>query len=368
MKNIALIVDDVELNREILIDMLEDSYECMEAEDGEEAIELMEKFSDRIAIVLLDLVMPKCDGSQVLEKMNQTGWINTLPVLVISSDASLSMKQKCFSDGVFDYIQKPFDRLLVLQRIKNATESFSYKNNLEEKVNEQTRELRAQNEKLNEINEKVIELLGAVVEARNLESGFHIKRVKEYTRILAGIMAERYPETGLTPHRIELIVAASPLHDIGKIMITDAILLKPAKLTPTEYEYMKTHTTCGYDLLRNANNIWNEEYNLVCLEVARYHHERWDGKGYPEGLKGDAIPISAQLVSIADVYDALVTDRPYKKAFTSEKAYQMILNGECGKFNPKLIECFITARPAMEEFMKQTKAVPVYDFEDPASH
>ena len=340
--------------------MLEDSYKCIEATDGEEALALMEQYQDRIAIVLLDLIMPKSDGLCVLHTMEKRGWNNSMPVLIISSDASMAMQQKCFSYGVFDYIQKPFDRILVMQRVKNAVDSYSYKNNLEEKVNEQTKELRAQNDKLNQINDKVIELLGSVVEARNLESGLHIKRVKEYTRILANVMAKRHPEMGLTDHLIDLIVAASPLHDIGKIMITDDVLLKPGRLTPEEYEYMKTHTTKGHELLKYASNIWNEEYNNACLEIARYHHERWDGHGYPDGLAGDDIPISAQLVSIADVYDALVTDRPYKKPFSTEKAYEMIMNGECGVFSPKLLECFEYARNDMEKYTAQTTVFSHY--------
>ena len=353
MKRVALIVDDVEMNREILIDMLDDTYDCREAANGEEAIEILKNSSD-IAIMLLDLVMPGMGGLEVLQAMRLNGQIDSIPVLVISSETSMDTQQKCFSYGVFDYIQKPFDRLLVLQRVKNAVDSYAYKNNLENQVREQTKELRIQNEKLEGINESVIELLGSVVEARNLESGLHIKRVKEYTRILAQTMRDHYPECGLDDHQINLIVSASPLHDIGKILITDDVLLKPGKLNDEEYAYIKTHTTKGCELLKYANHIWSAEYNEVCYEIARHHHERYDGKGYPDNLVGEEIPLSAQLVSVADVYDALVTDRPYKKPFAPDVAFQMIMNGECGAFSPRLLDCFRIARNRMEQFTAQT--------------
>ena len=219
-----------------------------------------------------------------------------------------------------------------------------------------------------EINEEVIELLGSIVEARNLESGLHIKRVKGYTGILANTMKERYPEYGLTDRSIKLIMAASPLHDIGKIMISDAVLLKPGRLSPEEFEYMKTHTTGGCELLKYAGNLWTEDCRRVCMEITRHHHERWDGSGYPDGLAGDDIPISAQLVSVADAYDALVTERTYKKSCTPDAAYQMIIRGECGKFNPKLIDCFTAARPAMEEYTAKTVLLSVQDSQHSPSY
>ena len=200
--------------------------------------------------------------------------------------------------------------------------------------------LKEQAKKLEESNEKIIDILGTVVESRNLESGEHIKRVKGLTGVLALQVMADYPEYGLDEQKVEAIVAASSLHDVGKISIPDHILLKPSRLTEKEFEYMKLHTTKGCEILDKIEGIWDEEYKEMSYEICRYHHERYDGKGYPDHLEGEQIPISAQIVSIADVYDALVCERVYKKAFPKDIAFHMIMNGECGVFSPKLLECF----------------------------
>ena len=194
----------------------------------------------------------------------------------------------------------------------------------------------------------MIDILGTVVEYRNLESGQHIERVKGYTKLLAEQLMKDYPEYGLTSDKVSVITSASALHDIGKIAIPDAILMKPGKLTQEEFEYMKSHTTKGGEILNSIKNVWDEEYGKVSYEICRHHHERYDGRGYPDGLKGEQIPLSAQIVSIADVYDALVNERVYKSAFSKEKAFQMIVTGECGVFSPKLLDCFWNARRAFE--------------------
>ena len=205
------------------------------------------------------------------------------------------------------------------------------------------------NAKLRENNQQIIDMLGTVVEYRNLESGEHIKRVKGYTGILAECAMKEYPEYGLTEEKIHTIVAASSLHDIGKITIPDSILLKPGRLTEDEYEYMKSHTIRGCELLDEIDQEWEPDYKKVSYEICRHHHERYDGKGYPDGLKGEEIPISAQLVSVADVYDALVNERCYKDAYSPDEAYRMIINGECGVFSPKLMEVFRKVRRDFEE-------------------
>ena len=199
-----------------------------------------------------------------------------------------------------------------------------------------------------------MDVLGTVVEYRNLESGEHIKRVKEFTNILAEKAAEKYPEYGLTPEKIAVIVAASPLHDIGKIAIKDSVLLKPGRLTDEEFEYMKSHTIRGCELLDSIKEDWNDDTMKYAYEICRHHHERYDGKGYPDGLVGDEIPICAQLVSVADVYDALVNERCYKDAFSKEDAYRMIITGECGVFSPKLMESFRKVRPAFEKLANKS--------------
>jgi putative two-component system response regulator len=345
----------MELNREILEEILQEQYNTISAENGKQAIEMIEKYKTDISVMLLDIVMPELDGYGVLEYMKQNDYIGKIPVLVISGENSIKIEKRCFEMGASDYVRKPFDNALVCNRVRNIADLYGYKNGLEEKVHNQTETLRTQYKllqkqakELKEKNENIIDILGTVVECRDMESGEHIQRVKEYTRILAEEMMQDYPEYGLTKHKIEIISSASALHDIGKIAIPDHILLKPGKLTAEEYEYMKSHTTRGCEVLNNIKGAWDEEYGKYSYEICRHHHERYDGRGYPDGLRADEIPISAQLVSIADVYDALVNERVYKDAIPLDKAFQMIMQGECGVFSPKLLEAFRKVRRQFE--------------------
>src|SRR5574344_1338666 len=349
MKNKILIVDDVAINREILTLILEDLYEIVEAEDGEQAIDILKESNKEIAAILLDLMMPKVDGYGVIQYLEESKLLERIPVIIISGESGVEAERNCLKMGASDFIRKPFDNIIVRKRVQNNVELFMHKNRLEEKVAEQTEELLNQAEQLKKYNEKIIEILGTVIEYRNLESGEHIKRVKGFTKILAEQMAKDYPEYDLTPEKIEIIVAASALHDVGKIAIKDAVLLKPGKLDKDEFEYMKSHTTRGCDIINQMNDAWDETYAKASYEICRYHHERYDGKGYPDGLSGEDIPISAQLVSVADVYDALVSERVYKSAYTKDKAYHMILMGECGVFSPKLMECLKKTKTKMEK-------------------
>ena len=356
MRDKILIVDDIEINREILAAALGDMYTVVEAADGERAIKILEQEMDEIGGMLLDLIMPKMDGYQVLEYMNKHHYQEMIPVLVISAESQDEVEHKCLELGVSDFIRKPFDSITVRRRVRNIMELYQYKRSLEEKVRVQTsdlkrknRQLKQQAEKIQASNEKIIDVLGTVVEYRNLESGEHIKRVKGFTKILAHCAAENYPEYGLTPERIDVIVSASPLHDIGKITISDTVLLKPGKLTAEEFEEIKKHTTRGCDILEKIDDAWDSEYAQVCYNICRHHHEKYDGRGYPDGLVGEQIPIEAQLVSVADVYDALVSERVYKKAIDKERAFQMILDGECGAFSDKMMDCFRKVKPEFEK-------------------
>lgn len=356
MRRRILIVDDVEINRELLAEILKDEYEIMVAENGRQAMDILEEYHEEIALMLLDLIMPEMDGFEVLEQCSQRPWGRQVAVVIISGDNAIQTEAKCFEMGVSDFVHRPFDNRLVKKRVNNVVALYQYREQLEQKVEKQTetlkkqyRILQLQAEQLKKSKANVIDILGNVVECRNLESGEHIKRVKGYTKILAEKLVQDYPEYGLTQERIDVIVSASALHDIGKIAVPDSILLKPGKLTQEEFEYMKSHTTRGCEILNNIKNVWDEEYGTVSYEICRYHHERYDGKGYPDGLKGEEIPISAQLVSIADVYDALVNERVYKSAFSKEKAFQMIVTGECGVFSPKLLDCFWNVRREFEK-------------------
>lgn len=361
MRDKILIVDDVEINRELLSEILSDEYEILMAENGKQAMKILETRHEEIAVLMLDLVMPEMDGFAVLRELDQRPWSKNIGIIIISSDNTVKTEADCFELGVTDFVHRPFDNRLVKKRVNNVISLFQYQQELEKKVEKQTntmrkqyRLLQLQAEQLKQSRANVIDVLGTVVEYRNLESGQHIERVKGYTKILARRLQKDYPEYGLTSEKVDVIASASALHDIGKIAIPDSILLKPGKLTAQEFEYMKSHTTKGGDILNSIKNVWDEEYGKVSYEICRHHHERYDGRGYPDGLKGDQIPLSAQIVSIADVYDALVNERVYKSAFSKEKAFQMIVTGECGVFSPKLIDCFWNARRDFEKLADES--------------
>ena len=351
MFNKVLVVDDVEINRDILEEILEEDYEVLTAENGVEALKLAAEHADELAVIMLDLMMPEMDGFAVLEELRKRE--SRIPVVVITGSDSLESAERCYEYGVADFVRKPFDEALVKLRVGNIVDLYTYKNRLEDKVAEQTETLKEQYNQLEQQaarlamnNHNIIEILSYIVEARSLESGQHIQRVKNYTEILARQIMEDCPEYGITEDTIKVMVPASALHDIGKVAIPDSILLKPGKLTNEEYAEMKTHTSRGAVILDNVGSTWDPEYARMSYEICLYHHERWDGRGYPEALSGDDIPIAAQIVGVADVYDALVNERCYKDAFSEEKAFNMILNNECGTFSPKLMACYAKCRAA----------------------
>lgn len=357
MKEKILIVDDASINRELLRDILGEEYDILEAENGAEALELVHTEKQNLAAILLDLVMPVMDGFTFMSKMEENGLIDKIPVLVISGETSVQNERKCFDYGAADVIRRPFHAVLVARRVKNVASHYAYRNRLEEKVAEQTATLKEaydtvkiQAEKLQRRNQQIIEMLGNIVEYRNLESGEHVQRVKGYTKILAEKFSLLYPEYQLDKDTIDAIVDTSALHDVGKIVIPDSVLLKPGRLTAEEFEQMKTHTVRGCDILEEMSIEWDDSLKAIAKEIVRHHHERYDGRGYPDGLVGDEIPVSAQLVSLADVYDALVSERCYKKSFSKEEAYRMITGGECGIFSPKLMETFRQVRGEFEKF------------------
>lgn len=350
-----LIVDDVSTNRMMLADMLEGEYETEEAKDGREAIQILQERHAEFGLVLLDLGMPQFNGFDVMSVMKKQGWLESLPVIVITGEDSQEVEEKSLSLGATDFIRKPFNEAVVRKRVENTATLFSYKRSLESKVAEQTQTLKVQYKQLLQLsnrirknNEKIIEVLGMVTEYRDKESGEHILRVKTYTEIIAMEAMKEYPEYQLTEEKVQQIALASVLHDIGKICIPDRILLKPGRLTDDEYEFMKSHASRGAEMLSQISGAWDREFGDICYDICRHHHEKYDGRGYPDGLKGEEIPIAAQLVSIADVYDALVTERIYKEAYTPDQAFHMIVTGECGMFSPKLMECFRNVRSEIE--------------------
>lgn len=359
-----LIVDDNEINRGILGEIFKDKYDIIEAGNGVEAIKYMDEQKDRLAAILLDIVMPEMDGYAVLEAMQEKDNLNdSIPVLMITADTSTEAERTSYQKGAADVIHKPFDPVIVDKRVSRTVELYDHKKNLESQVDDQTRVLKKQfiylkkqEEKLRKSNERVIDTIATIVEFRSMESSYHLKRIKGFVRILAVTAMNNYPELKLTPHLVDVITQASAMHDIGKISVPDSILLKHGRLSNEEFEVMKSHTTRGGEVIEMIKDVQDKEYYEIMLDICRHHHERYDGNGYPDGLKGDQNSIAAQLTAISDVYDALVSDRVYKAAYSVDKAYEMIKNGECGVFSPKILACFEFARPDMEKLVEQTKA------------
>ena len=350
-KDTILIVDDVLINRELLKDIFEEvEYDILEASNGEEAIELLGKYKSKINLVFLDLVMPKKNGLEVMHYMSLNNMINIIPVIMITGEATVESDVKAYELGAADIIYKPFEPAVVIRRAKNIIELYQHRISIENELKIRTKELFESKKQIEQSNIFLINALSSVVEFRSLESGEHIQRVKKFTEIMLRHWRALYGEETFTDEQIELIVNASALHDIGKIAIPDNILLKPGRLTDEEYEEMKKHTIYGCQMLEKFKQEENEFYRY-CYDICRYHHERYDGRGYPDGIKGEDIPIWAQIVSIVDVYDAVVSKRVYKTSYTIDETYNMINNGECGVFSPKLLECFEHAK---EDFIANT--------------
>ena len=334
-KEKILIADDSAMNRAILTEMLGDGYEILEAENGCQAVSIMQTNVD-IDLLLLDIMMPEMDGFDVLAMMNKYHWIDDIPVIMISAENASSYVERAYDLGATDYISRPFDMAIVRRRVINTLMLYAKQKRLVRLVAEQVYEKEKS-------NSTMINILSHIVEFRNGESGLHVLHIQTATDILLRTLVRKNDKYNLNAADISLISTASALHDIGKINIPESILNKPGKLTKEEFDTMKTHTTTGAEILDKLP--FQQESPLVktAYAICRWHHERWDGRGYPDGLKGEDIPIAAQVVAMADVYDALTSERCYKKAFGHDKAMEMILNGECGQFNPLLLECLTDA-------------------------
>ena len=327
-----LIVDDSEMNRAILADMLGGEFDIIEAENGAEGIAMVQKHGLEISLVLLDIVMPVMDGFGVLTEMNKYRWIEDIPVIMISAERGSSHIERAFELGITDFISRPFDALIVHRRVVNTILLYAKQKRLTAMVAEQIYE-KEQRSSL------MIDILSHCVEFRNGESGMHVRNVHILTETLLSALVRRTDRYHISQTDISVISTASALHDIGKIAIPEEILNKPGRFTPEEFAIMKTHSMVGAEMLENLPAYQNEPLVRFAYQICRWHHERWDGRGYPDGLKGDEIPISAQIVAMADVYDALTSERVYKPPFSHEQAVAMIVGGECGQFNPLVMEC-----------------------------
>lgn len=333
MKNTILIVDDQEINRVILKELFKDEYNTVEAENGEQALKIISSDNSIVAI-MLDLIMPVMDGMSVLIELNRTGKIYHTPVFIITAADNMQLLSGAYSLGAVDIISKPFRMCFIKSRIQNIIELYRHRNELVDVVNEKVA-------KLEKLNDKMVEVMATLIEFRDNESGEHVKRIRDITTRILEAISDEYPEYYLEKKAIEKIGMASVLHDIGKIAIPDRILKKPGLLDPEEFEIMKIHTVRGCDILAEIpDDIMDEEVYRYSYDICRHHHERWDGSGYPDGLKGDEIPIWSQAVAVADVFDALTSIRVYKEAYDYDTAIKMINDGECGLMNPKVLKVF----------------------------
>ena len=337
-----LIVDDEEINRLILSNLFEGIYEVDEAADGREALDKIEADPTRYIAVLLDVMMPVLDGIEVLKRLTPTGYMERVPVFLITAERGNAVMEEAYSLGVMDFIGKPIVPYAVIKRVQSVVELFEARKRLSLTVEDQRLQLLERAEQIIELNRGMIESLSAAIEFRDGESGDHVQRIHDITKLM---LTQTHLGEGLSSEDIDDIALAAIMHDVGKIAIPDAILCKPGRLTPEEFEIMKTHTVQGAELLARIPQMRGTGAYRYAIDIARHHHERWDGRGYPDGLAGDQISIWAQVVSLADVYDALTNKRVYKAAFTREESLRMIRDGECGTFNPELLACFFEVEP-----------------------
>lgn len=348
-KSRILIVDDSGMNRMMLSELLEDRYDILEASNGVEALALIRQNLSSLDLVLLDIVMPELDGFGVLAHMKKCHWLEFIPVIMISSEGDSSYIEKAFNLGASDYIQRPYKGFLIHRRIMNTLGLFQRQRRLVGLVEEQVYE--------NEKNSRMmINVLGHIVEFRNGESGMHIHHIQVITKLLLHHLVEMTDAYPLSESDIAMYSTASALHDIGKISIDGDILNKPGRLTPEEFEIIKTHALIGAEMLEQLPFYSDNPLIHAAYEICRWHHERYDGRGYPDGLKGEEIPISAQVTALADVYDALTSVRCYKAAIPHEKAMEMILDGQCGAFNPLLLQCLKDVQYQVADAMRSDGA------------
>ena len=354
VKPLLLIVDDAEMNRAILSEMLKDDYEILEADSGRAALDAIDRYGSDLALVLLDIIMPGMSGFEVLAEMSRQSIIDDVPVIMISSEDADDVVLRAYEMGASDYVSRPFDVRVVRRRVSNIIRLYAKQRRLGTLLAQQYYE-RVKNSQM------LIDIMAGVMELRNGESGLHVTHIEKLTELLLERLVQVSDEFDIDNEQRGMIAMASALHDIGKMSIDDAILNKPGRLTPEEFEIMKTHTTIGSDMLDELGR--HHSHNMLlqyAYQIARWHHERWDGRGYPDGLKGDNIPIAAQVVSVADVYDALTSVRVYKKAIPHDEAIQMILDGQCGQFNPLLIQCLLDVQDRIAETLESPADVVLF--------
>lgn len=339
-----LVVDDDAISRAIIGNLFEAEYEVAEAANGQECLDYLMSDGNHVVALLLDIMMPRVDGIEVLHRLAPTGFLEHVPVFLITAERTSSVMEEAYRLGVMDFIVKPIIPFVVTRRVRSVIELFESRKRLRNTVEDQRLELLERAQQIIELNVGMIEALSTAIEFRDGESGGHVRRIHDFTHLM---LTRTSMGEGLSAEDIDDIAHAAIMHDVGKIAIPDAILCKPGRLTPEEFEVMKTHTVQGAELLESIPQMRGLGAYRYAVDIARHHHERWDGRGYPDGLVGDQITIWSQVVSLADVYDALTSKRVYKAAFTREESLRMIADGECGTFNPKLLESFFAVEPEL---------------------
>ncbi len=346
-----IVIDDDEINRGILENLFSPVYAVEEAENGKEGLRKILQDPDRYCAILLDVMMPEMDGMEVLRHLEKAALLKKIPVFLITAETSDATMREAYDLGVMDVIGKPVVPYVVLRRVNSVVELFRARKRLSNVVEQQQSELLEKAQKIIELNQGMIEALSTAIEFRNGESGEHVRRIHDITEFL---LTNTGLGQGLEKEDIDNIALASIMHDVGKIAIPDAILNKPGRLTPEEFEVMKQHTTQGAVLLERIPQLRSHSFFHYAYDIARHHHERWDGRGYPDGLKGEEISLWAQVVSLADVYDALSCKRVYKDAFPRETVVRMIQEGQCGVFNPWLLEVFFSVEDELSKMYNKS--------------
>lgn len=360
LRDTILILENEEDSRKKLAEIFRDEYKVLEVSNEKEGIELLRAHAGSLAVILVNLMIPSKNNFQVLQRLSEKKYLKQIPFIMLTNDQTVEYEKRGYEYGIVSYIRKPFHPDAVKLLVDNVVKVFQYKVQLEFTVKTQNEKLKKQNAilklmagKQKHMNEVLVESLSNIVEFRNLESEQHIKRMREFTVCLGTSIMKLYPEYELTEEKIEMIGWASALHDIGKIVIPDSIILKAGKLTNDEYEVIKSHTTKGAEIIERVIRLDSEDFCSYAYDIARHHHEKYDGNGYPDGLKGEEISIAAQIVSLVDVYDALTSKRVYKAAYDTDKAFQMIIHGQSGVFSPKLLKAFTEVRGTFEAIVKK---------------
>lgn len=349
-KKKIIVIDDIEMNRMILKEAFKKEYDVLEAENGAVGLEKIKENQDGLSAVFLDIIMPEMDGFGVLQELNISSLIQKIPVFLITTDATSAVIERAYDYGAVDVIPKPFNIMVIKRRVQNMIEFFEAKRQSDSDVVQIDQLLAMQREDLNQAVGSLIGYICEAIESRSVGESDHVNRVRKMTRALAKEFAFQHPEFGLKDDIIDSIASASVLHDVGKVFVREEILAKATDLPPEEMSEIQVAPTYGAKLLNRVQGI-PEPFFTFAKEICRSHMERWDGKGYPDGLKENQIPLSAQLAGLAEAYDVLISTRVYKKAYSHDKAVQMILDGECGTFNPDLIECLKKAAAEFEKIV-----------------